>query len=191
MKSGGFGFTLVELLIVMVLGIIISITLAAILINNSEIIYKQSSRVSQGLSLNDALTSIKNYIRQASSVAISYPETPPATYTSSSSQLVLKLAAIDSNGDIIQNTFDYVIYLKDGDKLKLLLIKDISSTRNALNSILAKNLDQLIFNYYDSTGTSVIPQDAKRVKVSVSLNQKAGSKYETNVATGEANLRND
>lgn len=185
------GFTLVELLIVVTLAVTVSAVLVAILINNSEVVYKQSSRVSQGLDLNDALANIKSYIYQASSVSSSYPETPPATYTSSSSQLVLKLASLDANGEVMQNIFDYVVYLKDQDKLKILVIPSSQSSRKSQNSILAKNVNTLIFDYFDSQGISTTPSVAKRVKVSVVLKQKAGSKYETNVASGEANLRND
>lgn len=185
------GFTLVEILIFMMLSVLTGTLLVGILINNSELVYKQSSRVSQGLEINDTLSNIKSYIRQASSVSSSYPQAPPATYTSSQSQLILKFASLDANGDIIQTKFDYVVYLKDGDKLKILVLPDPQSFRDLKDSILAKNVDSLIFDYYDQMGVSTTPSVAKRVKVSVVLKQKAGSKYEINVATAEAILRND
>lgn len=185
------GFTLPEILIVMMLSVLTGTLLIGILINNSELVYKQSSRVSQGLEINDTLSNIKSYIRQASSVASSYPQTPPATYTSNSSQLVLKFASLDANDDIIQNSFDYVVYLKDEDKLRILVLPDPQSFRDPKDSILAKNVDSLIFDYYDSAGVSTTPTVATRVKVSVVLKQKAGSKVEINTATAEAILRND
>lgn len=185
------GFTLVEMLIVVVLAVTVSGALMAILINNSEVVYNQSSRVSQGLDLNDALANIKGYIYQASSVSSSYPETPPATYTSSQSQLVLKLASLDQNEEIIQGSYDYVIYSKDQDKLRVLLEPNGLSSRDQINTILAKNVDQIIFDYLDSQGNPTSPTAAQKLKATIILKQKAGSKIETNIATGEANLRND
>ena len=92
------GFTLVEMIIVMSLTVIVSGMLAAILINNTELVYKETSRVSQGLDLNDALVNLKSYIRQAQIVAVSYPEGPSPTYTSSSTQLVLKFSPLHQRG---------------------------------------------------------------------------------------------
>lgn len=185
------GFSLVEIIIVVSLTVVISGMLVAILINNTELVYKETSRVSQGLDLNDALVNLKSYIRQAQSVAVSYPEGLNPTYTSSSTQLVLKFSSLDANGEIISNAYDFVIYLQDQDKLRALLIKDAASSRKQFNTILAKNVDQLTFDYLDAAGNSTSPQDAKKVRVSIRLKQKAGSRYETNIATGEANLRND
>lgn len=190
MKSQS-AFTLVEMLVVVVLAVIVSGALVAILINNSEVVYKESSRVSQGLDLNDALANIKGYVYQASSVSASYPETPPATYTSAPSQLVLKLASLDQSGEIIQGSYDYVIYYKDQDKLRVVLEPNAVSSREQINTILAKNVDQIIFDYLDSQSNPISPTAAVKVKATIILKQKAGSKIETNVATGEANLRND
>ena len=185
------GFTLVELLIVVSLSVVISAVLVAILINNTELVYKENSRVSQGLDLNDALANIKTYIRQAQSVASSYPETPPVSYTSSSTQLVLKFVSLDANGEVVQATFDFVIYLKDQDKLKILVIPGSGSSRLPQDSILAKNVSEVLFDYFDSNGVPIAPNAAEKVKITLSLKQKAGSSIETNIATGEANLRND
>lgn len=189
MKSAGI--TLLELLIFMALSVLTGILLVGIMISNSEILYKQSSRLSQGLDINDTLVSIKTNIRQASSVAISYPEAGPPAYTSSQSQLVLKLLSVDSSGGVIQNTFDFIVYLKEDDFIKILVLPDTLSSRTSQDTILAKNTDTLVFDYYDPLDTPVVPQDAKKVKISLVLKQKAGARFETNLATGEAILRND
>lgn len=185
------GFTLMELLMVTTLGVIISGALIAILINNTEVVYKESSRVSQGLDLNSALANIKGNLKQASSVAISYPEGPSPTYTSSTSELVLKITSLDQNNETIPNTYDFVVYYKDQDKLRVLLEPNAVSSRDQINTILAKNVDQISFDYLDSLGNPTSPTAAKKIKVTIVLRQKAGSRYETNIATAEANLRND
>ena len=185
------GFTLAELLIATALGVIVSGALVAILINNTEVVYKQSSRVSQGLDINSALANVKSYLKQASLVAVSYPESPSPTYTSSSSELVLKITSVDQNDEAITNTYDYVIYYKDQDKLRVLIEPNALSSRDQMNTILASNLDQIIFDYLDTQGNPTSPTAAKKVKTTIILKQKAGSRYETNIATAEANLRND
>lgn len=185
------GFSLLEVLIFVALFSVTAIILVTILINNSELVYKQSSRVSQGLEINDTLSNVKNSIRQASAVSVSYPEGPSPSYTSSPSELVLKLASLDSNNEIIQNTFDYIVYIKSQERIKFLVFPNALSSRKVSNSILAKNVDTLVFDYYSSAGSIISPKLASKVKVSILLKQKAGSGYEKNVATAEADLRND
>ena len=49
----------------------------------------------------------------------------------------------------------------------------------------------LTFEYFDSSGNTISPASAIRVKVSVKLNTRAGVGNEINTATTEAILRND
>lgn len=184
------GFTLIETLIVITIVSIIGFFVTMILVNNTGLFYLESSKVDQGVHTNNVLTSISSNVRRARSIASGYPETSPA-YITSSAVLVLKLSAVDSSNNIIQDTYDYVVYYKDTDKLRFKLIPASGSQRPPVDQILAFNVDQIIFRYFDSSGIEVSPTLAVRVQASILLKQKAGISTLSNTATTEAFLRND
>lgn len=184
------GLTLVEVLIAMGIATIVGGLLLVIMVNSAGLFYKQSSKVEQGLGINDALGKIRESVKQASSVASSYTS-GSTTYTSGASQLVLKVPAIDSAGNIISDTFDHYVFYKDEAKLRFKIFPDLTSIRKSADQIFSTNADSLLFQYYDSLSSEVTPSSAVKVKITLSLRQKAGADYETNIATSEANLRND
>lgn len=184
------GFTLVELLITMTVASLIGGLLISILISNTGLFYKETTQVAQGLGLNDALSKIRSNIKQANTVAIEYVDLS-TTYISSESQLVLRLAAIDSFSGIIDGSFDYVVYYLTTDQLWMEIFPSSTSSRKHTKELLASKVDKLIFEYFDINNSSVSPQNAVSVKVSIKLQQLAGRNVESSVATSEANLRND
>lgn len=190
MKSQGV--TLVELIVGMTVSVLVGGLILSILVNNAAISYKQSAKVTQGVGVNDVLSSIAANIKQASAVASGYPASSP-TYSSSGTQLVLKLPSVDSNGDTITGASDYVVYLRDVDKIRLKLFPSANppSKRNSEDRILSFNASDLKFEYFDGTGASVTPTSAVKVKVTVTLSQKTGSGTQTDTASIEAELRND
>ena len=191
---GGYGLTLVEVLVAMGVASIVGALLLVIMVNSAGLFYKESSKVEQGLSLNDALLNIKQALRGASNVASTYPPTGSPTYTSSATQLVLKVPSIDSSGNIVSGVFDYFIFFQDGGKLRFKTFPDDGqSARKGQDQIFTTNLDSLIFEYFDGQipPQQVQPNLAVKIKITLSLKQKAGAGIETNVATAEANLRND
>lgn len=184
------GFTLIEILVAAVLAILVGSLLFGLMVKNTGVFYKESSKVGQGLNINDALSSIRSNAKLSETVATSH-QISGVTYTSNATSLVLQLASIDISGLIIPNTFDWVVYLKSGDKLYYKLAPGAGSKRKAINQILANNVDTLTFQYYQTDGIEIAPASASKVKVSIKLKQQAGSGIETSVATSEATLRND
>lgn len=184
------GFTLAELVISTAIAVLVGGLLVSIFISNTGVFYKESSRVSQGLGVNDSLSSIRLSIKQAQAVASGYPVGSP-TYTSSSSQLVLQIAAIDSSGNILTGVYDYIVYTVSGDKLYMKVFPDPASARKSEDKILSSNVNSILFSYLDSAGNNAASVSAVKVKVTITLNQQLGLESEVNVATTEANLRND
>ncbi len=185
------GFTLIELIIVLSVSAMVGLLLISMLVQNSGLFYIQNSRVIQGVGENDALSSFRTYTKVSKAVALSYPETGSAIYTSGSSILILKLGSIDSSGNLIDNVFDYVVYYVSQNKLYIKIYPGTGSSRQAVNKILADNVDALNFTYLDATNLAVSPSSATKVIMRLTLRQKAGTTYEINIATSEANLRND
>ena len=187
-----WGFTLVEVLIVVGIATVVASLLVVIIANSAGLFYKQSAKVGQGLGVNDALAKFRQTIKEANSIASGYPDSNPI-YTTSSTQIVLKIPAIDSLGNVITNVFDYFVFHQDQDKLKLKIFPDIQSSRKSQDQILATNVKGVLFYYFDSQNppTEVAPSSATKIKMTINLRQKSGADYEEQIATSEASLRND
>lgn len=177
------GFTLVEALTTLAIATVVGTLLVVIMVNTGGLFYQQSSKLNLGLSVNDALGEVQKNIRQAQSVA----------NTSSDNQLVLKVPSKDSSGNIITNTFDDFVFRLVGTTLTLIVSPDAASSRAGVDQIFSNNVDLLIFEYFDSQNPpqAVTPNLAAKIRITLKLKQKAGAGFEQNIATSEANLRND
>lgn len=187
------GFTLIEVLIVVGIATVVASLLVVIIANSAGLFYKESAKVGQGVGINAVLSKFRETIKEANSIATGYPPTPPATYTTSSTQIVLTVPSIDSLGNIITNVFDYHVFLKDEDKLKFRIFPDIQSSRLSADQILSSNTKEVLFQYFDSQNPpqQVAPSSAQRIRMTLHLRQKSGADYEEHIATSEASLRND
>lgn len=189
------GLSLIELLISVTIAIVLGGLLIGIVVNNTGVYYNQAAKIQQGLGSNDALSNIRTNIRQAANVAAAYPETGTPTYTSSASELVLKLPAIDSLGNTIENIYDFVIYYtlmqSNIKQLHFRVIPNEVSFRKEANQILSSNVNNIVFDYFDSSSQVVSPTGAAKVKVTLYLNQISNGSTTINVSASEASLRNN
>ncbi len=187
------GLTLVEVLISMGIAVVVGGLLFVIIVNSTGLFYKQSSTIEQGIGTNDALSVIRNSIKEAQSIAVNYPETLPFTYTTGGAQLVLKLASLDLSGNIIVDSFDYFVFYLDQTKLRFKVFPNVLSQRKSRDQILSTNAKSLEIKYYNLANppAEVTPVSAAKIKITLSLEQKSGQVMEKSVATTEANLRND
>lgn len=187
------GITLAEVVITVAISAIVGGLLLTVIVNSAGIFYKESSKLEEGLNINDALSQLRSNIKQSSAIIASYSG-GGTTYTSSDSQLVLKLASIDSSGNIIDNTFDYYVFFLDQTKLRFKTFPAVGqSSRKSIDQIFSTSVNSLNFQYFNSANppVEVSPTAALKVRITLTLKQKIGANYETNTATSEANLRND
>lgn len=168
------------------------VLLVVIIVNSAGLFTKQSSKVSQGLNINDALSQMRGTVKISSSIAESFTDGSKA-YTSDNDELVLKVASIDSSGNIIEDSFDHFVYLREANILRFKTYPSALSARRSADTILSTNLDFLGFTYLNSANppVEVAPADATKVKITLALKQKNGLNFETLISTSEANLRND
>ncbi|MBU1031946.1 hypothetical protein KKE03_03435 [Patescibacteria group bacterium] len=186
------GLTLIEILVAMGIAAVAGVLLLVIIVNSSSLFTSQSSQVSTGLNINDALMQVRSIIKQSNAVASSYT-VDSTTYTSGENQLVLKVPATDSSNNIIADTYDFFIFFLDQSILHLKIFPDTLSSRQASDGVFSTSVDSLIFRYFNSVAPSeeVAPQAATKIRVTLTLKQKTGTTFVTNTATSEANLRND
>lgn len=165
------------------IAVVVGALLLVIIVNSAGLYYKQSSKLEGGLNSNDALFKIRQSVKEASSI----------DPLSSSEQLVLKISAIDSSGNIIDNAFDDFVFLKDQNKLRFKILPNALSSRKIQDQIFSTNVESITFQYFNLANppVEVSPQLASKVKVSLILKQKSGADFETTIATSEASLRND
>ena len=144
----------------------------------------QSSKVQEGLSINDALSSLRSYIKQTEAVIDHYIDNS-ITYTSGANQLILKIPSTDSLGNLIDNTNDYFVFYVNQSYLHLKIFPAALSSRKAADQILSNSVNNLNFQYFNLANPpmEVAPASAAKVRISLTLKQVS--------ATTEANLRND
>lgn len=178
------GLTLVEVLIAMGISIAVGALLVVIIVNSVGLSTKQSAQLTEGLNINDALSKLRNIIKDASAVAALYTS-GSTTYTSGATQLVLKIPSIDLSNNIITDTVDYFVFFQEQNKLRMKSFPDSLSSRKAQDQIFSTSLDGILFQYLDSATppAEVIPTAAAKIRISLTLKQTT--------ATSEANLRND
>lgn len=186
------GLTLIEILVAMGIATVAGVLLVVIIVNSAGLSTEQSSKVQEGLNINDALLQVRSSIKQASAVVASYTS-GSITYTTSASQLVLKVSSIDASNNIIANTFDFFVFFQDQSYLHFKIFPDPLSSRKASDRIFSTSVNSLIFQYFNSATppVEVTPTSATKVRITLTLKQKIGLNYETQTATSEANLRND
>lgn len=177
------GLTLVEVLVAMGIATVAGVLLLVIIVNSAGMFSKQSAKVESGLNVNDALSKFRASVKQASVISDQ----------SSSSQLVLKILSLDSAENIIENTYDDFIFVVNQNYLRFKIFPNALSFRPAADQILSKGVDNLSFQYFNSATPplEVSPANAAKVRITLTLKQKAGADFETNTATSEASLRND
>lgn len=190
-KNENAGLSLIEVLVAMGIATVAGVLLVAVIVNSTGVFSLQSSKIQTGLNINDSLMQIRDAIKQASGIAANLTE-GSVTYTTGSDQLILKVVSIDSSNNIIENTFDYFVFLQDQNVLRFKIFPDAQSSRKSAENILSVSLDSVLFQYFNSgiPPSEVFPAEAAKIRVSLKLKQKVGQSFETNTATSEANLRN-
>lgn len=188
------GFSLIEILVAGTVASIAGALLISTLVQSSGVFSEQSAKISQGLISNDITTSVRESIKQASGVAVSYPETGTALYSSGTETLILKVPAVDSQGNPIENITDYIVIAKDMQDptiLRRLYFKDPISFHKEENMVLTTKLSSVSFSYLDGQGNSVSPSSAAKVRFIINTSEKAGYSQTESSDSGEVNLRNN
>lgn len=187
------GFTLIELLIIITVSVIAGSLLVATLVTSNSLFINQSSKVSQGLSLNDSVSEISELIKLSSSIVPSYPVSSPQYFTNDHT-LVLAIPSIDTSGQVIVDTYDYTVIAKDTNKpniLRLNLFPDPTSSRKSQNKVLATNLSEITFIYLDNNNNPISIAQAVKVNFTINLTENNGLSSQTGSASGLINLKNN
>ncbi len=217
-KTGQSGFTLVELLVVMIIMGILSLSLA-----NFIATWLQASNLAQNRSTllytaENALDTMTQDIQLSGDADLNnrYPDpyAPGGLYgwTSGPQVLVLAKVAVDKYNNVIYSDSAKYISLKDNEIYFLsgsTLYRRTLSSGNASDvavttcpaadatpscppdTVIANNVSNLNFSYYDANENIVAPDDARSIQAAITVFQKSGVKTITASYTTRMVFRNE
>jgi len=104
-----------------------------------------------------AMDRIVRDVRWGTQVVLNYPLTGTPLYTTDDDELIIQIPSIDTNGDVIANTYDYVIYAldpalnpedpTDTTTIKKLVYPDDLSNRSNLDQVIADNINSFALSF--------------------------------------------
>lgn len=187
------GISLAEIVIGIAVGAVAGFLVINLLVSSNKVIFDQSAQILQGLSLNEAKLEITSLIKSSAGVAIQYPEQGAAQFSGDSDTLILKLPAIDSNGDVLSGVFDYAVIEPDTQAPAILrsrIIKDNFSSRKPENKVLSTSLESFKVSYLDSSNNAVVMNQAVRINFVIKLSTKSGLTVNESSGSGIVNIKN-
>jgi len=181
------GFTLANMLITLSILVILSALVLSIYFSYNNVLKIYLAKTDLQTYNIIALNRIASMIKSANNI----PETKTInsnSYTTSTDTLILELPSVDSNQDIITNTYDYIVYyldLADTTKLKSSTEAAAGSVRITGDNLVANNVKNLIFNYNNDQISST-----NRVNITLTLEKVVNNKVLKLVSQTSAGLRN-
>ncbi len=167
--------------------------LVTIMVQNSGLYTQQTAKVSQGISLNDATTQLTEAIKSASFIAPTYPSINPVYTTDTTTTLILGVPSYDSSGKTIDNTYDYVIFVKDSSNPKIFrkrVFPNAASSRKSENRVLLTKLVSILFVYLNQADAPAGISTASKIDFTLNVSEKAGFSDVQKSSNGVASLRN-
>lgn len=193
MRLNSKGITLTEILVTLAITAVVGTLLVTIFSQNNRLFYNQQTKVSHGISSNEAINQIDDGIRGAVTVESQYPAQNP-NYISGVSTLILKLPSIDTSGNVISTTFDYMIFSIDPSIptiLRQIVYTDPQSARSSANKVISTNLKSLNITYLSDAKAAVSPASASLINYILILSSKQGDQTIESSASGQTRLRNN
>ena len=140
--NSNFGFTLMEVVMVLFLGGICGTVIVNLFLGQNQIYKTQTAELIIMSDGRSALDDISNYVRSTNRVLSSY-----SSYTAGLEVLILQIQSINASNGLIAATFDQVVYYLDSGSLYRQVFPNASSSRIAGTKKLASSVNSLAFTY--------------------------------------------
>jgi Tfp pilus assembly protein PilV len=171
------GFTMLEALVVFSVFVLITLALVGLSLQLRSLYNLGEAQFDSVGSARNAVNAISFYTKQAQRVVVSQTVNS-VLYTTGPNTLVLQVPAIGSGGDIIDSTFDYVVFATSSDILSREIEADAASVRNSGSKFIANNLSSLIFSY-NNTDLSLVNQVSITVSSTATSARQQAEQYQT------------
>ncbi|MBX4201075.1 type II secretion system GspH family protein [Candidatus Parcubacteria bacterium] len=176
------GFTLIEVLVGIGIISIIAFFLAYISAYHFQTYNTETVELDITSDARAALDEVDNYVRQSNRILSSY-----STYTTGTTVLVLQVPSIDSSSQLIESSYDTVVFYLSGTDFSRRIFPSLNSTRPSAIKNLAQNIDTPNFSFaYDNADYSL----AKQVTTTIAVLRKAGSQTKSITVSSQSKLRN-
>jgi prepilin-type N-terminal cleavage/methylation domain-containing protein len=178
------GFTLIEIVVSIGVFTIILVVLFNLYLTYISLYTSQQAKLTAVARARYSLSEITLLTLQAHRVA-GNTTVGTTTYYSNTTTIVLQLPAITANGNTINNTWDYVVFYKNGTNLYTITQADAASTRISQTKILTDNLQSLNFTYNNADLTM-----AEKVLITITTQSRDTHHVASSSLTEELTLRN-
>ena len=189
------GFTIVETIFSTFIGVVIlgMVSILYVMANNN---------MTMGLALaeinSDSRLSMDRIIRDVrwGTQIVTNRTVSSTNYVTGDDELIIEIPSIDTNGDVIASTYDYVIYSldpSDSTLLRKIVDPDVASNRGSLNQIIADNISSFALG---SGGTDLGSvgslSSVTSLEIALTVNkQPLLNKTVTETINSEVELRNN
>lgn len=144
------GFSLIEVLIASAIGVVIMTVVVAAYVGGQRNFLTGVAFLDVHSDVRVAMDWIVRDIKWSNEIIPSYGA---YTSTSGGNELVLSVPSIDASYDIIDATYDTVVYTVSGSDLLRIVVPDAASARIAETHIVANNVNNLTFTW--TTGDTI------------------------------------
>lgn len=144
------GFTLIELVIVIAVSSVLLLGMLNLFDWHQKIYLQETANIGTTTAVRGSLLKMSKNIAQATTVMASHTF-GSTTYTSGASELVLQLPSVNSSGNAIATTYDYVAYYLSGGALYEKIEANAASTRLATTKLIAENAQTFTLTYDTAT----------------------------------------
>lgn len=170
------GVTIIETVVVLSIFAVASIVIGSLYIGHSRLYSAENGAANVKMQKSIFIKNIMEAAESASGIAAARSFGGIAR-ASSSSTVILELPAVDANGNILPEKFDYEVFYREGNKVFAETSADAASSRKNLKRRLSDTAKNLIFQY-----NSALPQDATVVTPLLYLaNGNSGEKIQISV----------
>lgn len=163
-------FTLVEILVVLAIVSFIVAAITDLLLHYNSTLTLQQATIDVDMSANQVVYEVEQAALQASAISASHTF-GSATYYSGSSALVLQVPSIDSSGNIISGSNDYIAFFATSTTNAYEVVDAaVGSSRGDTTRLLSDVLSTLTFTYGTTT-----PANATSTTVDVVTSTMVGT----------------
>lgn len=160
------GVSLMEVLLVIALLTVLGSVMITVFTSSYRTYTIETKRAHLQFLLKGAAETMTRKIQQGQTVVSSQ-----GIYTTSTSAVIVRLASIEADKDIIPSTYDYIIYRQDptdSSQLQEITIAGSGSSRASGTRTILDNLTSFSIGYYDSSNVALNSNyaNAKRLKIS-------------------------
>ncbi len=181
------GTSLVEIIVYIFIGVLIALVITEIFISQTQIGDKQSAKTDIERNSVSGINTLKT-ITQSAITVVASRTFGSDLFVSGSDTLILKLPAVDSSGDLVAGSSDYVVFFRDPVNPALLKITTEAGTGSARipgTKIISSFVDSIEFGYNKSNIT-----DSDAITITIITSTASGSETFRSTSQARINLRN-